>query len=240
MIVKQESGTAGTHGDHSTKRQRTDRNQFENLVLVHPPLPVSFPSTAPLPPNDRFNYPPMPTHISTQGPPRTSQNSHQDTPFVPLSTVQASNSTPNAHRQTPLLTPAEAHHQRMAGFDELMSAHRSNTHFGPDHRPGPHTSQAQEQSRAPMAPMIARSSTSLRGTTKSIHSASPTVSVWSSPQIPRTSLPQSTRNGPSEVIDLTGDVEKARQDLLSSFKSKPRVTEPSGKAQELPARHRKP
>lgn len=242
--VKQEPAALGSP---SAKRQRTGDPSSGGLV-VEDGQPQTLHSTSiPLRlPRDHASqgshYPPTTTHASTQSLSPAARGARQITSATPSaaspSVSDGASPTGTEHRRVHPRHPSEARQQRISTLNSYQSAHRPDRHrvadgaslsSGPSTEAGP---------RVPIAPMISRTSISrpdprlfqLDGAQESAIPATQVASPLQSVRKAESSTPQHNREQMHDVVDLTDDTEddteQARQDLLSSFKSRPKSPAP--------------
>jgi hypothetical protein len=263
VAVKQELTASGSP---SAKRQRTgDTCPGGSTVGNGQPQTLLSSSTSPGLPQNRqsqeLHYSPMPTYASTRSSLPTARRAHQTTSAATSaaspSVHDGSSSTETKNRWIYPRHPSEASQQRITTLNSYQSVPRPDRHRvadGPSHFSGPPTG---ADPRVPIAPMISRPSTSRLDPSPfqldgSKDSAIPAKQVASPPQPVRKAeinTPRHNRRQMDNVIDLTDDTEQARQDLLSSLKSRPKFpaqqrprikTELMRTSQELPTRSNNP
>ncbi len=238
--VKQEEAAASAPGSHMPKRQRTGDDGSDRLYLAADHAISSQPG-------DRVDR-----DLSLLSDHAVTESSQQTSPQIADPAASALDAidmrahdilTPFSTRLRPP-TPSEIRQQRISTLNSFHSAHRSMAHPEANDRPA-FQRYTMVEPRVPIAPILSGARTSLAGHSEGVfHSVSPDVQVVTQiPAPPRPRSMQKARLGSHQftakdidgAIDLTSDTEQERQDLLSSFKIRPRSLRPSNVSSESDA-----
>jgi hypothetical protein len=260
--MKQEPTASGSP---SAKRQRTGDPSSGGLTVEGGQAQTLLSNSIPLRlPRDHVG--PETTHTSTQSLSPAAREARQPTSATPSAASPSVRDVPSPtgteHRQIHPRHPSEARQQRISTLNSYQSAHRPDRHRvadGASLSSGPPTGTGP---RVLIAPMISRPSTSrpdpslfqLDGVQDSAIPATQVASPLPSARKAEMSTTRHNRQQMYDFIDLTDepltdDPEQERQDLLSSFKSRPKPPEPQrphiktelGRtSQELPTRGHNP
>lgn len=247
-VVKEEPVTITMPGPPSPKRQRTGDGQLSGSHMSSEPWRASLSSTSASVsgPHGEGNdhdtsLHAMPTHTSAQSARTIARRARQaasSTPFTLTGTAPLTASTTSsgsiAQQFTHPLTPSEVRQQRVSALNAFQHTHGSMHHSRSNLLPTLH-GQNLAQSQAPVAPMVSAANPSAPHRSHAPRkdvlevAASVTQGAQSSPGPPHPrsmQSPKAVRSRPTQQeidgsIDLTSDTEQERQDLLSSFKTKP-------------------
>lgn len=250
----------------SAKRQRTGDASSGGLTVggVQPQTLPSKSIPRGLPPNHvshGLHYSPTATHASTQSISPSARGARQTTSTTPSTASPSIRDGPGPIETEPRRIhprhPSEARQQRISTLNSYQSVHKPDRYRIADGAPPSSGPPTRADYRVPVAPMTSRPSTSwpdsslfqLDGVQDSEIPAAQVASPSQPMRKAEMSTPQHNRQQMYDVIELTDDTEQARQDLLSSFKGRPRSpaqqrpqikTESGRTSQELPTRGHNP
>lgn len=244
VTVKQEQVTAQMPDPPLPKRRRTGDNQAAVAQLDKEPQRASLPRTTASTSgvneeggDPNVLLPPMSTHASMQSTQLAAQRPSMrpsQAPSAPPITASLSRSPSSLIHGAPHPayppTPLEVRQQRVSTLDSFHSAGRPMAYPSTSVSPAMHGQFIGEELRAPMASMVQAPHTQSRDQGKAgmgfVVSETQVAPQILTPPGARSRRPRPTQEDMAEAIDLTGDFEQERQDLLSSFRAKPLSSAP--------------